>query len=679
MNNTKDMNLQPRKSIVAIPLTTRGIGLLTNQSYKKLSEVCPNAVVNFTIHQSYRIALAQHQYQMCESESKTLPEYIPNTYRCENLHLNYFNDFGIQERVKGIKQAFIPIAELINSSGPFTLWSTSYQPIIYDPSSLSDEVSSSSSSDDESCKPSKQKRKFIPDPYVITFNNLRDTVVAMSDKNTDLKIRQDFIASNPIPGAKFINNILINPDDIIPPDYDKNKFIYDGECFQLMLDKLKKSCYLLKLIGECTFNGIGTCAQLVTVYKHKISLKPDLHDPDNGHLFRSIRYIESPFLLRGALSLLGEYPIHNRIDEKLFGIRQPLGHEFRSYLDWSHELVPRNLLSCGTKHIGQEQVPIIPITTRGIGLLSDICFKSVKVCYPKSVERSNCTVYECYRVALAQHNLQMSKSFGISFGFTDPCIRDVSIQNNYNNIGIVTEFENLSFLPVADLINSSGYFDFKGIKFRPIIYEPQKNNKNNIIPDPYVITINNLRDTVVALSDPTTDLDVRKEFIANNPIPGAKFIDNLLINPDEIIPDNYDRNLFAEDYTKFKSMLSILKYKMEKYRRKPYPIATCNFNGAGNFVQLVTAYKHHYSLSDPSIVESSCEYTCIRLVNTGYLVRGAICLLGEYPLHDRINRLLFGIRETPGHETSNQITSRITLAHDVLWEGYESIQSRIHS
>lgn len=58
----------------------------------------------------------------------------------------------------------------------------------------------------------------------------------------------------------------------------------------------------------------------------------------------------------------------------------------------------------------------------------------------------------------------------------------------------------------------------------------------------------NLRDTVVSLSNPQTVIAVRRNFINQNAIPGAKFnAQGFLTNADAIIPANYDAAALLED------------------------------------------------------------------------------------------------------------------------------------
>lgn len=59
------------------------------------------------------------------------------------------------------------------------------------------------------------------------------------------------------------------------------------------------------------------------------------------------------------------------------------------------------------------------------------------------------------------------------------------------------------------------------------------------MPRPESVMFTNLRQTVSALANPNTPEPVRTYFESHNPIPGASFRNHVLVNPDEIIPDDY--------------------------------------------------------------------------------------------------------------------------------------------
>jgi len=170
----------------------------------------------------------------------------------------------------------------------------------------------------------------IPHPYLLIFNNLRSTVEALANPYVPAEARADFIAHNPIPGAKYVDGLLINPNDIIPAGYDVGELLRDQRSVRSMLERISpKSSHL---IGKCNLSGCGSPAQLVTIYRERFSLSPNREDgkctemkfPPEEIRFRNIRQIEPGLIVRGAISLLGEYPIMHYVDHRLMGYANPL-------------------------------------------------------------------------------------------------------------------------------------------------------------------------------------------------------------------------------------------------------------------------------------------------------------------------------------------------------------------
>lgn len=60
------------------------------------------------------------------------------------------------------------------------------------------------------------------------------------------------------------------------------------------------------------------------------------------------------------------------------------------------------------KIIAQKQEVTIPVTTRGIGFLVSESFEEAKLQCPKATREVD--VHACYRVSLAQHQLQLNNS-----------------------------------------------------------------------------------------------------------------------------------------------------------------------------------------------------------------------------------------------------------------------------
>lgn len=124
---------------------------------------------------------------------------------------------------------------------------------------------------------------------------------------TEVGVREYFIANNPLPGAIWNGNRLINPNHIIPDRYGPGDLAYDQRAFRAFLSTIAGKCP--QLVGDCIFNGHGNPAQLVTTFKEKFKLSGTrLELPDSTVRFRCIRQLEPGFTIRGAIGLLGEYP-----------------------------------------------------------------------------------------------------------------------------------------------------------------------------------------------------------------------------------------------------------------------------------------------------------------------------------------------------------------------------------
>ncbi|KAL0130251.1 hypothetical protein PUN28_002089 [Cardiocondyla obscurior] len=345
-----------------------------------------------------------------------------------------------------------------------------------------------------------------------------------------------------------------------------------------------------------------------------------LHFPPEEIRFRCMRQLEPGLYIRGAISLLGEYPLsENYALRELYGTRQPPGHEasfdvswgvlthqtFSQYptsLDIDHLLesaqtsmdlsknkrrkeepkpsskkrfkyfrlhksnlttveihrqaIERTSVSVDTllNHLNklrifaQKQEIVIPITTRGIGFLTNESFREAEIQCPKSVH--DCNLLQTYRVALAQHHLQLDES-DVGASLDDPRVEGLRVQNPRFDVVMRQQVASMpyNFNLVTDLINSTGRFDHAQASFRSEVMAPdtgapvdvatpkrRRVAANLVISDPYSVAFNTLRANVVALSDEATPVVHRQAFIDANPIPGSILRDSLLVNADDIMP-----------------------------------------------------------------------------------------------------------------------------------------------
>lgn len=128
------------------------------------------------------------------------------------------------------------------------------------------------------------------------------------------------------------------------------------------------------------------------------------------------------------------------------------------------------------------------------------------------------------------------------------------------NVGFsdVTSKNDRNFATLARLISAVGNFELDGIEYTPrfpVLPESK-------FPDPVNVQATNLRNVVVALSDPMTDRNVRKYFFDHNPLPCARWnLENdpefpLLVNPDDFMTSNYDQDDLLNDVTHVNSLFN---------------------------------------------------------------------------------------------------------------------------
>lgn len=303
---------------------------------------------------------------------------------------------------------------------------------------------------------------------------------------------------------------------------------------------------------------------------------------------------------------------------------------------------------------GTETTVTIPVTTRGIGIHSSMFHHH----YTKA-GYNDCSANQLYRVSLIQLDAKMqinsreNSLLDSEVDITTPlayfsCFNDITAEQN-------------NFFLIAQAISSLGNFRLNDVDYQ--IYIPEMDevyvcdgsdrasvtssqfydcddniqseyslygdSEKRIIPNPYLITIHNLRQVVLALADPKTPLKERQRFIHRNPLPCAIFHDNLLTNPDEIMPENYNIELALADIFAFRQMLSQMQYFygdiIENVLYREYydiSILCCVHHPA----------KEHFSWQNGSLLytdQSSLRSTGPKIGELKF--NGSIYLMSEYP------------------------------------------------
>jgi hypothetical protein len=110
-----------------------------------------------------------------------------------------------------------------------------------------------------------------------------------------------------------------------------------------------------------------------------------------------------------------------------------------------------------------------------------------------------------------------------------------------------------------------------GEYFVPALAAEHLTRNGVLIPQSERVVLSNLREIVMALADPATQAQVREAFYQHNPVPGAvwKVVNgaHILINPDEIMPQNYGVNELRDDIDDYSRMFVWIQKKLPKFLR----------------------------------------------------------------------------------------------------------------
>lgn len=196
---------------------------------------------------------------------------------------------------------------------------------------------------------------------------------------------------------------------------------------------------------------------------------------------------------------------------------------------------------------------------------------------------------------------------------------------------------------LSSAMNAVGKVKVGDKLYVPKFGRDQEDREDRFIPQSQQVTYSNLRNTVVALANDDTPAAIRRRFYENNPIPGAVWEgapqDPILANPDEIMPDGYDRIQLADDIDDIKAKINFLARKAPKYFTKSVSyepegtksMLVCNDQATlrvnnRDARELLTDYYARIK------VEGDInEYFNIERLTPAEQLDGNICLLGERP------------------------------------------------
>lgn len=126
----------------------------------------------------------------------------------------------------------------------------------------------------------------------------------------------------------------------------------------------------------------------------------------------------------------------------------------------------------------------------------------------------------------------------------------------------------------------------------------------HFIPSPGNIVLSNLRETVEWLANPHTNIAIKRSFRNSNPIPVAEWEDNLLVNPNVIIPARYGPEEIEQDLINYNSIIAFLGKKQPKFLTNN----ALSTNRSGTEAQFLTNSVSRMRVNDRLYNESIAEY-----------------------------------------------------------------------
>ncbi|KAK6637190.1 hypothetical protein RUM44_007604 [Polyplax serrata] len=220
---------------VLIPVSTRGIGFACVLEYQRFMDD------SMTIHAYYRVMMYLFQLKLVLSyRSQTV---------ISNRPFNVIPTLPADETNVRMSIAQVPLATytVLHTVGAVHA-PDDYYPVLRFP--ILEYNWNKMSSDD---------RYAVGTQWAISLNimNIRDILMLVSDPATPLDVRNGFSDHCPIPGARWVDNLLINAEDIWPDNYDYSRLSYDIRSYQLLLSNASNKVYK-GFIRQIDWNGRGT-------------------------------------------------------------------------------------------------------------------------------------------------------------------------------------------------------------------------------------------------------------------------------------------------------------------------------------------------------------------------------------------------------------------------------------
>ncbi|CAH0404107.1 unnamed protein product [Chilo suppressalis] len=504
---------------ITLSITTRGIGIgICHLSYIAISYHTNIQIPS--IYAFYRVSLGllEAKLENIKKDMSVVPRYTEHCYQ-------YRVTSDMLRVAQSVAIVPEPIKRIIDAVGHLTYEDKMYTPAV-------------------AAEVYDRRRQYVPRPEAILLSNLRNTVVALADPATPRAYRESFHQHSPIPGCIWQDDLLMNPNEIMPANYDfVDDFRRDSHLIAPYVASLQ-SIVQLAYPSEVTGNLVG-CGSFIP---HMVKWVPQTYQRGRVDQMRQ---------QKGKVTMDN---LQNELRAKLF-----VGSNENDALA---RLSEQQTLKAIT----------LSITTRGIGI--GICHLSyIAISYHTNIQIPS--IYAFYRVSLGLLEAKLEnikKDMSVVPRYTEHCYQyrvTSDMLRVAQSVAIVPE-------PIKRIIDAVGHLTYEDKMYTPAVAAEVYDRRRQYVPRPEAILLSNLRNTVVALADPATPRAYRESFHQHSPIPGCIWQDDLLMNPNEIMPANYD---FVDDFRRDSHLIAPYVASLQSIVQLAYPSeVTGNLVGCGSFI-----------------------------------------------------------------------------------------------
>jgi hypothetical protein len=203
-------------------------------------------------------------------------------------------------------------------------------------------------------------------------------------------------------------------------------------------------------------------------------------------------------------------------------------------------------------------------TTRTIG------FCAAKIYFQSSAQTNPvyCNIYAFYRVNLEMFEAKLSNIRRIQEAPTQMAEKVYEIPARPHFL-LVTQTVKAYPDQIGQVLKSVGPITGGAEYFVPALAAEHRTRNGALVPQSERVILSNLRETVTALANVETAPQVREAFNQHNPIPGAIWMivngTHVLLNADEIMPQNYTAEDLHDDADNYMRMFTWMQKKLPKF------------------------------------------------------------------------------------------------------------------